>query len=666
MDNRIPINQRPQTVPGGRTRNNYVTQVVANPADPGSLPAPSMSELAGLLDGLATFDKALGSHIDQGIREEQAAGRRARATGQAQPDDASEDFARGYMAMDMSVKGDQDGAAMVQSYESSFDPDKDNFDDWLAKQYGERAYGLDGPFREHYDTTFIKHVEKVRTAHAQAEGVRVREKVESNALYVLDSFVRNMAESGEALNGPLLADLQNSVKKLGVSGERFQELLFAAVKKYGDEGRPSVYQALKENRPDGSPGMYFSPEWKAKIDAAEEAATKAYVSGRKAVEEGMRKERDQRQEEAVARIMLMDDPREARSSFDTLLRTGMITRASDIDKFQRLLEGRIKREATPEQEVAESGLLVRIYRGEVGPMDILRAAGDGGISPAGRKSLLSEWYRVKNDQRQAAAREGSAGSKQWNSPMARLALQSVRGAGPLSLNGLPEEDQANVLKVRLALEAEMLRALQAGEVAAGQEVKFANELVKQAGPLLQTTFGLDHDDRMEQVRKAGPDRLRAVHPDWVVEQLQRQLSEADELSASPGVQKRREEEATKKTAAEAAKGPGFLQRAYNGVSGIASDVSDRIRRPSREPWVPFEERSSGEANAAVSAASSVARRTSRGRIGGQDQMPTAAELRQMFEGKPAGELREWLRQRGFTPEQLGETALRDLNSVLRP
>lgn len=299
-------------------------------------------------------------------------------------------------------------------------------------------------------------------------------------------------------------------------------------------------------------------------------------------------------------------------------------------------------------------------------MDILRAAGDGSISPAGRKSLLSEWYRVKNDQRQAAAREGSADSKRWNSPMARLALQSVRGAGPLSLNGLPEEDQANVRKVRLALEAEMLRALQAGEVAAGQEVKFANELVKQAGPLLQTTFGLDHDDRMEQVRRAGPDRLRAVHPDWVVEQLQRQLSEADELSASPGVQKWREEEATKKTAAEAAKGPGFLQRAYNGVSGIASDVSDRIRRPSREPWVPFQERSSSEANAAVSAASSVARRTSRGRIGGQDQMPTAAELRQMFEGKPAGELREWLRQRGFTPEQLGETALRDLNSVLKP
>ncbi|MBT9515528.1 MAG: hypothetical protein IV112_02475 [Methyloversatilis discipulorum] len=624
-----------------------------------------MSELAGLLDGLATFDKALGSHIDQGIREEQAAGRRARATGQAQPDDASEDFARGYMAMDMSVKGDQDGAAMVQSYESSFDPDKDNFDDWLAKQYGERAYGLDGPFREHYDTTFIKHVEKVRTAHAQAEGARVREKVESNALYVLDSFVRNMAESGEALNGPLLADLQNSMKKLGVSGERFQELLFAAVKKYGDEGRPSVYQALKENRPDGSPGMYFSPEWKAKIDAAEEAATRTYVSGRKAVEEGMRKERDQRQEEEVARIMLMDDPREARSSFDTLLRTGLITRASDIDKFQRLLEGRIKRDATPEQEAAESGLLVRIYRGEVGPMDILRAAGDGGISPAGRKSLLSEWYRVKNDQRQAAAREGAADSKQWNSPMARLALQSIRGVRSLALVELPE-DQTNARKVRLALEAEMLRALQAGEIAAGQEVKYANELVKQAGPLLQPTYGPDHKDRMEQVRKAGPDRLRKDYPDWVVEQLQRQLSEAEERNASPGGAEAREEEATGKAAAEAAKGPGFLQRAYNGVSGIAADVSDLIRRPSRAPWVPFEERSSGEANAAVSAASSVARRTSRGRIGGQDQMPTAAELRQMFEGKPAGELQEWLRQRGFTPEQLGETALRDLNSVLKP
>lgn len=480
-ERRVPIGERPQTVPGGRTRNNYVTQVVANPADPGSLPAPSMSELAGLLDGLATFDKALGTHIDQGIREEQAAGRRARATGQAQPDDASEDFARGYMAMDMSVKGDQDGAAMVQSYESSFDPDKDNFDDWLAKQYGERAYGLDGPFREHYDTTFIKHVEKVRTAHTQAEGARVRGKVESNALYVLDSFVRNMAESGEALNGPLLADLQNSVKKLGVSGERFQELLFEAVKKYGDEGRPSVYQALKENRPDGSPGMYFSPEWKAKIDAAEEAATKAYVSGRKSVEEGMRKERDQRQEEAVGKVLQIEDPKEAREAFDALLRDGLITNATDIDKYQRMLESRIKREATPEQQEAESMLLMRIYRGEAGTMDIIRAAGEGQISTAGRKSLLSEWYRVKNDQRQAAAQSGSSLNRRFNSPLVRQGEQIINTMMALSkaLMEAPPEVQAAATANRMAAETAYVRAIANGEVPEGGEIDFANKLVKQ-------------------------------------------------------------------------------------------------------------------------------------------------------------------------------------------
>jgi hypothetical protein len=655
MDNRIPITQRPQTVPGGRTRNNYVTQVVANPSDPGSLPAPSMSELGGLLDGLATFDKALGEHIDKGIREEQAAGRRTRATGQAQPDDASEDFARGYMAMDMSVKGDQDGAALAQSYESSFDPDTDNFDDWMAKQYGDRAYGLDDPFREHYDNAFVKHVEKVRKTHAEAEGARVREKVESNALYVLDSYVKNMAESGEAFNGPLLADLQAGIKKLGVSGERYEELLFNAIKKYGDEGRPSVYQALKENRPDGSPGMYYSPEWKAKIDAAEEAATRAYVSGRKAVEEGLRKERDQRQEEEVARIMLMDDPRESREAFDSLLQSGLITRASDIDKFQRLLEGRIKRDATPEQEATESGLLVRIYRGEVGPMDILRAAGEGGISSAGRKNLLSEWYRVKNDQRQAAARGSRGDSERWNSPLARLALQSVRTAGPL----VPKEqvhDYANIRKVRLALEAELLRALQAGEVAAGQEVKFANELVKQADVVLQSVYGTDHDNRMRQARAAGPDKLRKHYPEWIVEEFMRQAQELEEVEAPADVQ----EAQAKKSA------PGFIQRAYSGISGIVSDVADLARRPSRVPWVPYAERSSTGANAAVSAASSVGQRTSRGHIGGQKQAPTATELRQMFEGRSAAELREYLRQQGFTPEQLGESGLGDLTSVLKP
>lgn len=584
-ERRVPIGERPQTVPGGRTRNNYVTQVVANPADPGSLPAPSMSELAGLLDGLATFDKALGSHIDQGIREEQAAGRRARATGQAQPDDASEDFARGYMAMDMSVKGDQDGAAMVQSYESSFDPDKDNFDDWLAKQYGERAYGLDGPFREHYDTTFIKHVEKVRTAHAQAEGARVREKVESNALYVLDKAIGEVIETGGTLTragaaptymaadsvdglvergninlsarprvrnadgsvstvrsmsvnfdgaevliptvsedgrvvsddeaialyrktgrhlgkftSPSAADayaellhkqqetqrgplerLSEQVRKLGVSGDRFDELLFSAVKKYGDEGRPSVYQALKENRPDGSPGMYFSPEWKAKIDAAEEAATRAYVSGRKAVEEGMRKERDQRQEEAVGKVLQIEDPKEAREAFDALLRDGLITNATDIDKYQRMLESRIKREATPEQQEAESMLLMRIYRGEAGTMDIIRAAGEGQISTAGRKSLLSEWYRVKNDQRQAAAQSGSSLNRRFNSPLVRQGEQIINTMMALSKSLLeaPPEVQAAATANRVAAETAYTLAIARGEVPEGGEIDFANKLVKQ-------------------------------------------------------------------------------------------------------------------------------------------------------------------------------------------
>lgn len=485
MAERRRIVGRVEVPVGGRTRDSYTTQVVANPTDIGALPGPSRGELEGLFDGLATFDKGLGKYMAEQQRKEAEAGRAARLMGENLGEDQGTDFAHGYMAMDMTVKGDQDGAAIADAYRTSFNPDADNFDDWLAKQYGERVNGMDPQFRAHYDKTISEHVAKLRAEHTRADLNRTATRIESNALFILDKHVGAMVQSGNAIDGPGVEALRVAVQRLGLGSERFNTLLFEAIKKYGDAGHPSVYEALKADRPDGSPGLYYSPEWKAKIDAAEQAATTRFLAARKDADERLRKDRDEMQEQEVGKVLLLESDEDVREGFARLVRSGVVQRASDIDRFQRIVESRIKREAAPEQKEAEDQLLVKIYTGKAGPMDILRAAGEGRITPAQRAGAIREWYRVKADARRDAA-TAQAGEdplrKRFNNPLVRQGFRVLDGL----LNEFNKEELANgedLLRVakerRLEAEVALTRAIASGEVSPEKSVEHAQALVKQ-------------------------------------------------------------------------------------------------------------------------------------------------------------------------------------------
>jgi len=200
-------------------------------------------------------------------------------------------------------------------------------------------------------------------------------------------------------------DLEAARKDLntnfGVSNARFNELSFTALDNLGKQGNYAVYDALREKKPDGTPGMYNIPAWKARIDAAQIHSQNVYLSKRSAADAALKKEREDHQDTALYGVFLkMDtDPAAAKVEYSKLRSEGLFSRASDIIDWDRKFNDASKRDASAAQQDLEVSLQQGIYTGKARPQEIVQAD----ITPAQKRSLMGEWYRVKNDARQAAA-----------------------------------------------------------------------------------------------------------------------------------------------------------------------------------------------------------------------------------------------------------------------
>ncbi|ARO87965.1 hypothetical protein EBAPG3_009405 [Nitrosospira lacus] len=381
-------------------------QVVARPTD--QLAAPIQDpELLGLVRGLSTFHPALQQYAvvsgqanaDRDIK----AGAAAKQQGKPVEEGSSDWYRHGYLMMDGQVKGDLDGKEVTQAYETEFDKDTGNIDDFVRDQFQKRTNGLtDQSALEGYNQTIIPHLQKIRDAHLEYQKEAVSQKVESNALAKLDNYIRPFAENGEPIPDEGIDQLRGDLGKFfGVTGKRYNDLLFSALDRLGKEGNYSVYDSLKKTKPDGTPGMYFIPAWKERIDAAQIHSQNVYLAKRSAADAALKKEREDRQDTALYDVFIkMDtDPAAAKVEYARLRSEGLFSRASDVINWDTKFNAASKREASAEQQDQEVTLQQGIYTGKVRPQQIVQAD----ITPAQKRSLIAEWYRVKNDNRQAAA-----------------------------------------------------------------------------------------------------------------------------------------------------------------------------------------------------------------------------------------------------------------------
>jgi hypothetical protein len=366
-------------------------------------------ELLGLVRGLSSFHPALQQYAITSAQvdanRDMKAGAADRQMGKAIAKGSSDWYRHSYMMQDGQVKGDIDGQGLLQAYETGFDKDTGDVDGFIREHFQKQTAGItDQSFLEGYHQSLAPHIDAIRNGQLKYQQAAVVQKVEANGLYKLDSALNKVVEAGQ----PITVDVLEAARKdlVGnfegtISNTRFNDLAFAAIDKLGKQGNYAAYDVLKQPKPDGTPGMYFIPGWKEKIDAAQIHSQATFMNNRKAADAEVKRQREDKQDEALYEVFSqMDtDPVAAKQKYETLRSSGLFTRASELINWDTKVAAAGKREASASQMDLEVTLQQGIYSGTVRPHDILRAD----ITPAQKRSLMSESYRVKNDARQAAA-----------------------------------------------------------------------------------------------------------------------------------------------------------------------------------------------------------------------------------------------------------------------
>lgn len=381
------------------------SRVSASAADnvPNYIPQMKNPDAEAFLQGLGMMNSKLLEWSDKAKQEEAYNGVLDRQSGKDAQQDG-ESYKANYFATDGLIKAQEDGTALLAKYNTEFDKDKGDVEGWMRENYQSRLGNIpDEHYRAAYQKGMAPAFQAIREAHLGYQKKAVEVRVESNAMQLIDNGVRAYTSQGQAIPTGYLSAIQEHVgQNLGVSQQRFGELLFSAVKRVGDEGHYDAYDVLKADRPDGSPGMYYDPKWKEQIDKAQEHSfNMATAMAQKA--------REQRYNKALYDVFLEEDPKKAQAMFRDMKSSELFKGDTEgLIKWEKLMNEKADGKPDAKQLENEVALLAKVYEGKAGIKEILAQNSNAAITSGQRKYLLSEARRVQNENQQAAAAAGKA------------------------------------------------------------------------------------------------------------------------------------------------------------------------------------------------------------------------------------------------------------------
>lgn len=447
------------------------TRVVARPVD--ALVAPGAGEAQSLIEGLAAFTPALRHYADMKDLQDEDSGAAAREQGVEKDDSAGAAWLRGYMRMDNMVKGQQDGSRLSQAYDAWEGKEGGDIESFIAAQVGTLTKGMSQQDVLSYNKGIHPQLAHLRAQHLESNRLRVLEKTETNAMQLLHNAITGYVAAGQPVPDDFLDGYRKELNSvMGVSGKRFNELLYGAVKQIGDGGNFAVYDMFKRPRPDGTPGMYFIPGWKEKIDQAQIHAQSVYLAKQTQARAALKADREERQETALFEVfdlLTTGKEEDARKRFSLLRQDRtLFSRASDIIKWEKLFDDTAKREARPEQQTAEAELMAGVLTGKVNQNDVLQKMHNGDITVQQARRVIGDMSKMRSEMRQAAAAERGAAAQErmarkaiYDTPQFRMGDDFIdnslkRGANPLDVMGVGTEFDRRLranAKLRFAQEA---------------------------------------------------------------------------------------------------------------------------------------------------------------------------------------------------------------------
>lgn len=365
-------------------------------------------DLQGLITGLSAINPALEKYSKDAEEKDRAAANADRLAGTPLDNSKSRAYINAYNSMDGEVKGIQDANALVAGYQSEFNKDgtPQDLDKYLAEKRDTQIKGVqDNTYLESYNKALIPVLQKIRTDHLDYIRGQVVQRAEGNAMYIMDTAIRASLMGGKEVPEDTLDAARTKLGQMGIESGRFDDLLFESAKRIGAEGNDKVFDIFKRPRKDGSPGLYYVPGWKDKIDQAQVQASAQFFENARRADAQAQRDRENRQETALYDVFLEPDPVKATAMFREHVKNGLFTRASDLIKWEKNLAEKVDGKPDVEQSAIETDLLAGIYKGSVSQRQIISAQ----ITNSQRRSLLTELRKTQHDNRTAAAAEVANG-----------------------------------------------------------------------------------------------------------------------------------------------------------------------------------------------------------------------------------------------------------------
>ncbi|TXI37015.1 MAG: hypothetical protein E6Q51_04275 [Methylophilus methylotrophus] len=394
--------------------NPQAARVVASPVS--TYVAPAETQLGQLVGALSQVQPSLSRYLQVEDAKQEQAGKTDAQLGKEQESD-SQAYVRGYSNIKGNNQAITDLEELQKHLETNYNPDTDDYDTTVKEWLKTKTEGVtDRNFLDGYAPVMDNALNKLKQTYATQRLNNIKDATNSEAMKMISTGMEQFANRGEPVPDTWINSTREfAAEHFKMSNTEFNELQFLAAKKLGDAGNFNIYEQFKRPRLDGTPGMYFIPKWKERIDAAEFASKQHFVTLTKQAETQAKANREKRQDEVLADIFttaLTGDFGTAMSKFkDTIKNSPGLFGAADVSewtgKFQSLAKASAIEE-TEEQKVNATLLLAGIYEGRKGIKDVLQASTSGQVSYSQGRQLLDSVNSFNSANRAADAAERAA------------------------------------------------------------------------------------------------------------------------------------------------------------------------------------------------------------------------------------------------------------------
>jgi hypothetical protein len=365
---------------------------------------------------LSKVQPSLERYLQVEDAKQEKAGQTDAQLGKEQESD-SQAYVRGYTNIKGNNQAIADVGELQQYLETNFNPDTDDYDTVAKAWLKTKTEGVaDRNFLDGYAPVMDNALNRLKQTYAQQRLNNIKDSTNSEAMLMISTGMEEFAKRGEPVPDTWINSTREFVADhFKMTNAEFNELQFLAAKKLGDAGNFGIYEQFKRPRLDGTPGMYYIPKWKERIDAAEYASKQHFVTLTNQAEVAAKKNRENRQDEILAQTFtdaLTGDFGTAMAKFkDTIKNNPGLFTASDVSEWTGKFSSLSKASAieeTEDQKVNATYLLAGIYEGRKGIKDVLQASTSGQIAYTQTRQLLDSVNSFQSSQRSAAAAERAA------------------------------------------------------------------------------------------------------------------------------------------------------------------------------------------------------------------------------------------------------------------